>query len=69
VPLLQEKETSLLRHELKVRADATLEELPQVLTTVLSQSLHGDEQSYHSLLSMQPRHRIALPTFVTRSPQ
>jgi transposase len=33
VPLLQEKETTLLRRELKVRPDATLEELQQVLTT------------------------------------
>lgn len=32
VPLLQEKETTLLRRELKVRPDATLEELQQVLT-------------------------------------
>lgn len=32
VPLLQEKETSLLRQELKVHPDATLEELQQVLT-------------------------------------
>ena len=32
VPLLQEKETTLLRRELKVRPDATLAELQQVLT-------------------------------------
>ena len=32
VPLLQEKERTLLRHELKARPDATLEELQQVLT-------------------------------------
>jgi transposase len=32
VPLLQEQETTLLRHELKARPDATLEELQQVLT-------------------------------------
>ena len=32
VPLLQEKETTLLRRELKVRPDATLEELQHVLT-------------------------------------
>jgi transposase len=31
VPLLQEKELALLRHELKARPDATLEELPHVL--------------------------------------
>jgi transposase len=31
VPLLQEKETSLLQQELKARPDATLEELQQVL--------------------------------------
>ena len=31
VPLLQEKETTLLRQELRARPDATLEELPQVL--------------------------------------
>ena len=31
VPLLQEKERTLLRHELKARPDATLEELQQVL--------------------------------------
>ena len=31
VPLLQEKETTLLRQELKARPDATLEELQQVL--------------------------------------
>jgi transposase len=33
VPLLQEKETTVLRRELKGRPDATLEELQQVLTT------------------------------------
>ena len=33
VSLLQEKETTLLRRELKGRPDATLEELQQVLTT------------------------------------
>src|SRR5215510_12181193 len=32
VPLLQEQETTLLRQELKVRPDATLEELQEVLT-------------------------------------
>lgn len=32
VPLLQEKETTLLRQELSARPDATLEELQQVLT-------------------------------------
>jgi transposase len=32
VPLLQAKETTLLQRELKVRPDATLEELQQVLT-------------------------------------
>ena len=32
VPLLQAKETTLLRRELKARPDATLEELQQVLT-------------------------------------
>jgi transposase len=31
VPLLQEKETTLLGQELRARPDATLEELPQVL--------------------------------------
>ena len=31
VPLLQEKELTLLRHELKARPDATLEELQHVL--------------------------------------
>jgi transposase len=31
VPLLQEKETTLLQQELNVRPDATLEELQQVL--------------------------------------
>src|SRR5215813_10796961 len=31
VPLLQEKETTLLQQELKARPDATLEELQQVL--------------------------------------
>ena len=31
VPLLQEKETTLLRHELKARPDATLEELQAVV--------------------------------------
>jgi transposase len=31
VPLLQEKETSLLRREISVRPDATLEELQKVL--------------------------------------
>ena len=31
VPLLQEKETTLLRQEIRVRSDATLEELQQVL--------------------------------------
>jgi transposase len=33
VPLLQEKETTLLRQELRARPDATLEELQQVLAT------------------------------------
>src|ERR1044071_2893878 len=33
VPLLQEKETTLLRQELKAHPDATLEELQQVLST------------------------------------
>ena len=33
VPLLQEQETTVLRQELKVRPDATLEELQEVLTT------------------------------------
>ena len=33
VPLLQEKETTLLRQELTARPDATLEELQQVLLT------------------------------------
>jgi transposase len=33
VPLLQEKETTVLRRELKGRPDATLEDLQQVLTT------------------------------------
>ena len=33
VPLLQEKETTPLRQELKARPDATLEELHQVLAT------------------------------------
>jgi transposase len=32
VPLLQEQETTVLRQELKVRPDATLEELQEVLT-------------------------------------
>ena len=32
VPLLQEKETTLLQQELKARPDATLEELQQALT-------------------------------------
>jgi transposase len=32
VPLLQARETTLLQRELKVRPDATLEELQQVLT-------------------------------------
>jgi transposase len=32
VPLLQEKETSVLRRELKARPDATLEERQAVLT-------------------------------------
>jgi transposase len=33
VPLLQEKETTRLRQELKAHPDATLEELQQVLST------------------------------------
>jgi hypothetical protein len=43
--------------------------LQAVLEGVLSQTLHGDEQNYHFLLSTQPKHRIALPAFVTRSLQ
>ena len=50
VPLLQEKETTLLQQELKARPDATLEELQQVLAatchataslSTISRSLRG----------------------------
>ena len=43
-------------------------ELRRVLFTkdlVLSQILDEGEKNYHSLLSMQPRHRTALRAFVT----
>jgi transposase len=50
VPLLQEKETTLLQQEIKARPDATLEELQQVLAakchataslSTISRSLRG----------------------------
>jgi transposase len=69
VPLLQEKETALLRQEIRTSPDATLEELQQVLvdkcqtTASLSTISRGLQ-----VLDLPRKKKASLPVSVTKRP-